>query len=68
MYHKKKFDMAFKWGSYAEAADSFSFLKLKKEASLKLSVKKLFIKYPFLHTTLKKVKKLYVPKTAASQI
>ena len=68
MYHKKKFDMAFKWGSYAEAVDSFSFLKQKKEASLKLSVKKLFIKYPFLHTTLKKFKKLYVPKTAASQI
>jgi glycosyltransferase involved in cell wall biosynthesis len=68
MYHKKKFGMAFKWGSYTEAVDSFSFLKEKGETSVKLRMQKMFIRYPFLRSSLKKVKKLYVPKTAASQI
>lgn len=68
MYHKKKFDMAFKWSSYPEAVDSFSFLKEKHKTSLKLGVQKMLLRYPLLHTTFKKVKKLYVPRTAVSQI
>ncbi len=68
MYHRKKFGMAFKWGSYSEAVDSFTFLKEKDKANAKLWMQKMFIRYPFLHSSLKKIKKLYVPKTAASQI
>ena len=68
MYHRKKFAMAFKWRSYPEAVDSFSFLKQKKEVSVKLWMQKTFLRYPFLHTALRNVKKIYVPKTAASQI
>jgi len=67
-YHKKKFDMAFKWCVYSDAADSFSFLKEKQKANTKLRLQKMLIRYPFLHSALKKLKKLYVPKTAVSQI
>jgi glycosyltransferase involved in cell wall biosynthesis len=67
-YHQKKFDMAFKWCVYPDAADSFTFLKEKHKANTKLRLQKMLIRYPFLHSTLKKIKKLYVPKTAVSQI
>jgi glycosyltransferase involved in cell wall biosynthesis len=68
MYHRKKFDMAYRWCSYSEAVDSFTFLKERDKASTKLRLQKLFIRYPFLHSTLHKIKKLYVPKTAPSQV
>ncbi|MDP4263348.1 MAG: glycosyltransferase [Bacteroidota bacterium] len=67
-YHKKKFDMAFKWSSYPEAVESFSFLKEKQKADMKRRLQKLFLRYPFLYTTFKKIKRLYVPRTSVSQI
>lgn len=68
MYHKKKFYLAFKWGHYPEAVDSFAFLKQKNETSVKHWLQKMFVKYPLMHRMLKKARKLYVPKTALSQV
>jgi glycosyltransferase involved in cell wall biosynthesis len=68
MYHRKKFTMAYKWRNEEEAADSFSFLKGKDLVDIKLRIQKMFIGIPFLHSMHQKLKKLYVPKSAASQI
>ena len=66
MYHTKKFNMAYKWCSYEEASDSFDYLKGKQQLNSKMKLQKMVLRYPLLHTTLKKIKSLYTPKTAVS--
>ncbi|HLG40999.1 MAG TPA: glycosyltransferase [Chitinophagaceae bacterium] len=67
-YHMKKFQMAFKWRHYPDVAESFSFLKEQQKANTKMQFQKWSLRYPFLLSTLKKFKKLYIPKTSVSQI
>jgi glycosyltransferase involved in cell wall biosynthesis len=67
-YHMKKFQMAFKWRYYPELADSFSYLKEHQKANLKMQLQKWALHYPFVLTTIKKVKSLYLPKTSVSKI
>lgn len=66
LYHQTKFNMAYKWRSYTEAIDSFVFLKEKGMANTKLRLKKIFLRYSFIYSTLKKIKSLYVSKTSPS--
>jgi len=66
MYHKKKFNMAYKWSSYAEAVESFAYLKRKRQVSTKMKLQKMVLKFPGLHSTIKKIKNIYTPKTAVS--
>lgn len=68
MYHRKKFNMAYKWCSHSEAGDSFAFLKEKKQVSTKLWLQKKFLEYPFMRSALKSIKELYTPRTSPSRI
>jgi len=68
MYHRKKFNLAYKWCSYSEARDSFAFLKEKKLVNTKLWLQKKFLQYPFMHSALKGIKQLYTPKTSPSRV
>ncbi len=66
MYHMKKFNMAYKWCSYQEASDSFDYLKGKNQLNTKMKIQKMVLRFPMLHSTIKRIKNLYTPKTAVS--
>lgn len=66
MYHTKKFNMAYKWCSYTEAVDSFDYLKRANQVSTKMKLQKLVLRYPTLHSTIRKFKNLYTPKAAVA--
>lgn len=63
-YHEIKFNMAYNLGDYREAEDSFRFFKNHNLAGKKLWLKKTLLSFPFAHKSLKKIKKLYKPKTS----
>jgi glycosyltransferase involved in cell wall biosynthesis len=67
-YHLVKFELAYKWGRYPEAEQAFAVLKAEKAASFKLRLKLLFLQLPFLHKTLKNIKKIYVPRASLSRL
>lgn len=67
-YNLVKFNLAYKWQKYPEAAQSLNFLKEEKLVTLKMRLKMLFIQLPFFHKTLRSIKKTYIPKTSVSHL
>lgn len=66
MYHTRKFNMAYKWCSMVEAMDSFDYLRQKNQVNTKMKLQKFVLRFPLLHSTIKKIKNIYTPKTAVS--
>jgi hypothetical protein len=67
-FHLIKFNLAYKWGQYAEAEQAYAVLKMEKALSLKLRMKMLFMQLPFLRKTIKNIKKIYIPKASVSRL
>jgi glycosyltransferase involved in cell wall biosynthesis len=67
-FHLIKFNLAYKWGQYAEAEQAYQVLKMEKALSLKLRMKMLFMQLPFLRRTIKNIKKIYIPKASVSRL
>ena len=67
-YNLVKFTLAYKWGKHTEGEEAFNYLRKEKAVTLKMRAKMLFLQLPFLRKTLKKIKKIYVPKTSLSRL
>jgi glycosyltransferase involved in cell wall biosynthesis len=67
-YHDTRFMLAYKWGIYDAGLESYSFLKARGAATLKMRLKLLFLQLPFLRKTLKSLKRVYLPKTSLSRL
>lgn len=67
-YHKKKFQMAFKWRYYPDVAESYDYLRKHDHVSVKMTAQKVALQFPAVLTAVKKVKSMYVPNASASRI
>lgn len=67
-HHIKKFELGYKLNNYAEAKESFNYLKSQHQAGLKMTLKKVLLGIPPLYKSVKGIKKMYTPKTSVSNL
>ncbi|MEO8404385.1 MAG: glycosyltransferase, partial [Chitinophagaceae bacterium] len=65
-FHRDKFNIAYNLDNYKEADDSFRFLQQQHQAGMKMRLKRTLLRFPFIHQSLKKLKKAYKPKKQAA--
>jgi glycosyltransferase involved in cell wall biosynthesis len=57
IYHQRRFNLAYTWNNYAEAATSYGQLKERNSTTSRLWLKKTVLSMPFVYRSFKKLKK-----------
>lgn len=57
-YHRNKFNVAYTLNNYMQAEDSYDFLKMHKQADIRVRFKKLALGVPLLHKSIRNFKML----------
>ncbi len=65
-FHRKRFDMAYKWFAPEEGRESFAFLQRHDEVSMKLRAKNAVLSIPILYRAINSFKKLLIPATSVT--